>query len=137
MKRSAIRQRSVTRSVNGRRAAAARKRRALEQRIALSYRRRSWLIDHPRCQGGAILQAAGDPAASRCLVYACEIHEIRKRSRGGDPDPYAEDSTCIALCRPCHRFTEEHPRRATDAGLLLHAKISQSKVTAVEGGVSS
>lgn len=68
-----------------------------------------------------MLAEVGDPAAANCTGRSQEVHETLKRSRGGSPDPYAKDSSCVALCATCHRFTEAEVKRSTAAGLLHHS----------------
>ncbi len=81
------------------------------------------------CEGMRHLREAAHKASGKdqeafiAALRACqptqrvlEPHEPLKRSRGGsttDPDAIQ------MLCSPCHRWTEEEPRLATEAGLLI------------------
>lgn len=67
------------------------------------------------CEIGPRIVAVDPVAASNCRRDGCDVHEIKKRSRGGstiDPD------NCLYTCRPCHEFTEREPAKATAAGVL-------------------
>ena len=50
-----------------------------------------------------------------CTGYATEVHEVLSRARGGD---ILDPDNCLALCHSCHRWVTEHPREATELGLL-------------------
>lgn len=54
------------------------------------------------------------PWCQRCFVErAVDCHELKNRSQGGDP----LDPTGIApLCRPCHTWVTEHPKKAHEEG---------------------
>ena len=49
------------------------------------------------------------------FLHPSEVHEKRKRSRGGS---ITDDANVLALCRSCHAFTEAEPRLSTLAGML-------------------
>lgn len=102
---------------SAKRAAIADERRAFVDRI---------LRERPTCEGMFYLRAIvntlgpGDQpvvvdAMRACRFRSKEVHEKCKRSRGGS---IIEDDNVLALCRPCHAFTEEQPRLATLAGML-------------------
>jgi len=103
----------------------------VERRILVS----EFLHDGRRCQGRPLIDDAaltlvgGDTsispmphdahalfaAGANCQRFATEVHEIKKRSRGGS---ILDSDNCLALCHNCHRFTEDEPRLATLAGML-------------------
>lgn len=71
--------------------------------------RLSELSDRDRALIVVVLQECGIHRRS------AEVHEKRKRSRGGS---IVDASNCLCLCHGCHLFTEEEPRLATLAGML-------------------
>ena len=95
--------------------------------------RRKYLASHQACQGPTymrtdvgctelqLLQRA--KAAGRCLGIATELHEKKKRSRGGSP---IDAANVVPLCRRCHEFTERYPVLATKLGLLIPSWQGQS-----------
>lgn len=51
-----------------------------------------------------------------CSGRGDHVHELKRRSQGGDPhDP----AGCINVCFNCHRRIHDAPGAAYDAGLLL------------------
>jgi hypothetical protein len=87
------------------------------------------LAERPRCEGPSYLRTivaelhGVDQSIVLSALRACglnarstEVHEKLKRSRGGS---IVDDANVAALCRRCHRFTEEYPRLSTMAGLLI------------------
>lgn len=88
------------------------------------------LTERPYCEGPAHLRplmrhpelSDRDRAVIVVALNECglrrrstEVHEKKKRSRGGS---ITEDANCLALDAGCHRFTEAEPRLATLAGML-------------------
>jgi hypothetical protein len=86
------------------------------------------LAARPRCQIGARLEAYRSVCASLntdaklgwwkphlCGGEATEVHEILRRSAGGD---ILDDANCLATCALCHRWTHETPKTARNLGLL-------------------
>lgn len=59
-----------------------------------------------------------------CTGQAVDGHEPLKQSRGGDPTNQAH---VLHVCRACHEFTENHPRKSTRRGLLISAHQEPSK----------
>lgn len=45
-------------------------------------------------------------------------HEIKSRSRGGDP---CDPTNCILICRPCHDWIEANDAEACVLGLSRHS----------------
>ena len=64
------------------------------------------LIDQrgPWCQAGT----------ERCTGRAVDMHEIRRRSQGGDP---TDPTNVLLVCRACHDWIGAHPSAAVDRGL--------------------
>lgn len=44
-----------------------------------------------------------------------DMHEVLTRGRGGDP---TDPGNIMCLCSPCHKWVTEHPREATELGLM-------------------
>ncbi|GII87112.1 hypothetical protein Ssi03_51020 [Sphaerisporangium siamense] len=60
---------------------------------------------------------AEHPVCERCRrARSVEVHEPRMRSRGVD---ICDPAECVALCHPCHRWTHDHPAKATTEGWLI------------------
>jgi hypothetical protein len=85
------------------------------------------LSERPTCEGLFYLRAIVNGLADRdqkavvdamrsCSQFSSEVHELKKRSRGGS---IVEDDNVAALCHWCHAFTETEPRLSTEAGLLI------------------
>lgn len=49
-----------------------------------------------------------------CTGWFEDAHHRILRSRGGDEDP----ENLIALCAMCHRWVHDHPKEATELGLM-------------------
>jgi hypothetical protein len=103
---------------SAKRAAIADERRAFVARI---------LSERPTCEGLSYLRRIVHEPGERdqrvtvnamraCTLYSAEVHERRKRSRGGS---IVDDANVACLCSSCHRFTESEPRLSTLAGLLI------------------
>lgn len=101
------------------------------KREAIASERRAFvariLSERPTCEGRFYLRAIVNTLGDRdekvaigvlraCSEQSVEVHEKLKRSRGGS---IIEDDNVLALCRSCHRFTEDEPRLATMAGMLI------------------
>ena len=65
--------------------------------------RRMFLGGHPDCE-------AGLPG---CTTRATDIHHMLGRGKF-----FLEESTWLALCRPCHTWCHSHPSEARRLGLL-------------------
>lgn len=58
-----------------------------------------------------------NPWCHRCLwERAVDVHELKRRSQGGDPYSAAE---CVGLCRECHDWCGSYPLAAHDAGFVI------------------
>lgn len=68
------------------------------------------------CEGRALIATVDPVAASACKKRAVDLHEKRKRSRGGS---ITDPANILHLCRSCHEFTEREPAAATRAGMLI------------------
>lgn len=68
------------------------------------------------CEGRALIATVDPVAASACKKRADDMHEKRKRSRGGS---ITDPSNIAHLCRSCHEWTEAEPALATQVGLLV------------------
>ena len=56
------------------------------------------------------------PVCQKCLAArSTEIHEVLTRARGGS---ILEEDNCLALCHECHSWVTDHPKLATEAGLM-------------------
>lgn len=49
----------------------------------------------------------------RCLGYAEHLHELKKRSRGGD---ILDPANCVPACDPCNGAVEDYPAEARRRG---------------------
>lgn len=67
------------------------------------------------CQGGAVIANVDRRQGRACTRWATDVHELLRRSQGGDP---TDPSGCVALCRACHRWVTENPRKAHQVGLV-------------------
>lgn len=57
------------------------------------------------------------PVCERCRkAMSTDVHEPRMRSRGAD---ITDPEQCVALCRPCHRWTHDNPAAATAEGWMV------------------
>ena len=65
------------------------------------------------CEAGAVITHAGHNA--RCHGVAVELHEPLTRARGGS---ILDPANTVAVCRSCHDWIHDHPKAATDLGLL-------------------
>lgn len=101
------------------------------KREAITAERRDFvariLAERPTCEGLFYLRAIVNGLADRdqravvsamrtCTQRSAEVHELKKRSRGGS---ILDDDNVAALCHWCHAWTEAEPRLATEAGLLI------------------
>lgn len=91
-------------------------------RAALNVKRRAFvkdiLAERPECE-------AHIPRV--CSHYACDVHEILTRARGGsilDPD------NVLALCRDCHTFITVNPGFSQEHGFTVHAWATSADVIA-------
>lgn len=63
---------------------------------------------------GRILEE--QPLCQRCLMArSVDVHEVVTRARGGS---VLDEENCRAICRGCHRWIHDHPRRAEAEGWL-------------------
>lgn len=51
----------------------------------------------------------------RCLNNSYDVHEKLTRARGGD---ILDPDNVLALCRTHHTWVHDHPKEATELGLL-------------------
>ena len=56
--------------------------------------------------------------AYRCGGLSVDLHEPLTRARGGS---ILDPANTIAVCRSCHDWIHDHPKAATDLGLLRSA----------------
>jgi 5-methylcytosine-specific restriction endonuclease McrA len=57
-----------------------------------------------------------DPSCRRCHQRRSEeVHELKRRSQGGD---FLNEAECVGLCRECHEFVTTHPREAHAEGFV-------------------
>lgn len=73
------------------------------------------LAERPHCEAGHRLEGKVR-TRSRCSVSAVEVHEVMRRSAGGD---IIDDDNVLALCARCHRVIHTHPKEARELGLLI------------------
>ncbi len=92
--------------------------------------RRTYLRTHSRCEGvWLIRQALRENAdmtmqdrhvlelwSEKCKGQATELHEKKRRSRGGSP---VDPDNILPLCSSCHLLTEIEVRLATMAEMLM------------------
>ncbi len=52
----------------------------------------------------------------RCGFYSSEVHEVLRRSAGGD---IVDDDNVKAVCNACHRWIHLHPKASKELGLLV------------------
>lgn len=67
------------------------------------------------------LEMVGKPCEAQlegCAYTGTDWHERLSRARGGSP---IDVENRVWLCRPCHSWVTEHPREATELGLLVSA----------------
>lgn len=124
MKRSPLKRKTPLRRGISKLANVAKRKRAQARKDAEW--RKQFLHLHPWCEIGPVLmgwlEMRSDSQAARwarkhpCLIFASEVHERIKRSRGGST---TDATNVMATCRPCHEFTEAHPQAAQNAGLLM------------------
>lgn len=65
----------------------------------------SLLADHPKCE--ALVEDV-------CTLRSVDVHELLARSQGGS---ILDRENCIAVCRMCHSWIGENPKKATERGL--------------------
>ena len=53
--------------------------------------------------------------AHSCAGLAIELHEPLTRARGGS---ILDPANTVAICRSCHNWIHDHPKGATELGLL-------------------
>jgi hypothetical protein len=53
---------------------------------------------------------------SMCQWEGTDVHELKTRGRGGDPN---DESNCILLCRLCHRYITDNPAWSEENGFVL------------------
>lgn len=57
------------------------------------------------------------PVCQRCNAdRSHDVHEKKSRARGGS---ITDVENLVALCRPCHSWVTEHPKKAHEQGWLL------------------
>jgi len=82
-------------------------------RTALNIKRRAFVQDileeRPECE-------AHIPRV--CSRYACDVHEILTRARGGS---ILDPENVLALCRDCHTFITINPGFSQEHGFTVHA----------------
>lgn len=79
-----------------------------------------FLAARPRCEAQQPVMLVD--RNHRCQIWSVDVHEVLTRARGGsilDPD------NCRAICRACHDWIHDHPKLATEVGLLASRLPSQ------------
>lgn len=71
---------------------------------------RGRLRERLRAERGDRCQAAVEGCAGRWT----DMHEVVRRSQGGDP---TDPANILLVCRPCHVWITEHPEGAVACGL--------------------
>lgn len=62
---------------------------------------------------------ANQPLCAKCMrTYACDVHEIKSRARGGS---ITDLENLIVLCRECHSWITTHPAEALEQGWLKNS----------------
>lgn len=67
----------------------------------------------PYCEAGAAIRTVTDK--HKCDRYATDVHEPHTRARGGD---ILDLANTLTVCRSCHNWIHDHPKDATELGLL-------------------
>jgi cytochrome c553 len=67
----------------------------------------SMLRRYPKCQASI---------SARCEGRSVDVHELLARSQGGS---ILDEENCIAVCRHCHDWIGNNPKKATIAGLRI------------------
>lgn len=73
----------------------------------------SLLAERPACEACGVF-ASYDNQALFIQRRSVDIHEVKRRSRGGD---ILDESILVAVCRPCHRRIGYEPALAELLGL--------------------
>lgn len=77
------------------------------------------LAERPTCEAGPIIAGWAFLQArlprSHCSIGASEVHEVLRRSAGGD---ILDDANVLSICARCHRWTHANPKEARTLGLL-------------------
>lgn len=70
------------------------------------------LHDFPNCQA---------TISTHCSKKSVDVHELLARSQGGS---ILDKDNCITVCRNCHTWIGDNPKKATELGLRrsLYAK---------------
>ena len=71
------------------------------------------LGERPTCEACPPIAAWAD--AWRCCPAPTEVHEILRRSAGGD---ILDEANVLAVCHSAHRWIHSHPKEARTLGLL-------------------
>lgn len=78
------------------------------------------LTERPECEARHLLLCCHPDdertldQAGRCTRHSVDVHEILARSAGGS---ILDDKNVLAVCRSCHDWIGNHPKKATALGL--------------------
>ena len=64
-----------------------------------------------------------------CSHYACDVHEILTRARGGS---ILDEQNVLALCRNCHAFITGHPAFSQEHGFTVHSWSTSADLIAAQ-----
>jgi len=74
---------------------------------------KSYLSRQPTCEAGRVIETAD--VRHRCSITAVDVHEMLTRARGGS---IVDEANVLALCRACHDWIHDNPKRATELAFL-------------------
>lgn len=87
--------------------------RAKDMRV-YSVRRVEFLEKHMLCEMPWGVRRDGNAGLHFSETRSCDVHHRFKRGKF-----YLDESTWMAVCRPCHDWIHAHPSEARTLGLLL------------------
>ena len=73
------------------------------------------LAERPLCEACPVY-ARNDGKATYVRYPATDVHELVRRSQGGD---ILDDNNVLSVCRRCHDMIGRHPHEAEELGLAL------------------
>lgn len=95
-----------------------------KKRQALNVSRRLFvrkiLDDRPYCEA---------QIPTLCTHFACDVHEIMTRARGGS---ILDEANVLALCRRCHSFITENPAFSQEHGFTVHSWATSADLIAAD-----
>ncbi len=97
-----------------------------KKRRAVSTQRQRMVRDEldqrPQCEAGPVIGSNNQFLSRQCTGRAIELHEPLTRARGGS---ILDPTNTVAICRMCHNWIHDHPKLATELGLLQHSRSVQ------------